>query len=63
LSQSSLTFFAVLGRVYAISHPKIRQAVHQNFPWLVSEEPAIAAKKNNTFGDATSQVTVDSKPE
>jgi len=49
--------------VYAISHPKVREAVHQKFPWLVSPDPSIAAKKKNVANDATSQMTVDSKPE
>jgi r-opsin len=49
--------------VYAISHPKFREAVHQKFPWLVSEDPAMAAKKKNAAGDATSQVSVQTKPE
>jgi r-opsin len=39
--------------VYAISHPKVREAVHKNFPWLISEDPSVAAKKKSSAASDT----------
>ncbi|CAB3365660.1 Hypothetical predicted protein [Cloeon dipterum] len=51
--------------VYAISHPKFREHIHNNkFPWLISED-VCSVKKKSSGADNASAVTssCENKPE